>query len=359
LPNYSPGGEVCVAGIHCGVFLRLSAGFKLDTVHEPNEISVPGAQASPALVKRLRKMLLNFANFTNSEGFKQDIVTEGDTASVQAGDCSNSPGEVITIEDITGFPTVYHNCGFSGGQFAFMQSGYQGIQLGGIAGSNFLDQNIAGCPHYSGRGIPNTDPTCFNYVAGGWLTVQKHIRVGAFGSPDSVIEMWLAHEGQPAELVINASDAALVNDGSGDMSGSLVDTAVWYDDLMVSTRRIPDPEVATPNAPESLSLTGASHSVTVSWRVNSQNGTPQDDTGFLVERSAGDGQTAFPNPQSGFAQIGIAPAGASSFTDTTAVSGITYTYRVRAKNAAGNSAYAASQCFNASGTTCGSTIVVP
>jgi len=109
----------------------------------------------------------------------------------------------------------------------------------------------------------------------------------------------------PAQLVVNTSDAALVNDGSGgasgkygkivllpyqtNMSGSLVDTAVWYDDLLVSTRRIPDPGVASPNAPDSLSLTaGASHMVTVNWRVNSQNGTPQDDAGFQIERCTGD-----------------------------------------------------------------------
>jgi len=174
------------------------------------------------------------------------------------------------------------------------------------------------------------------------------------------------------ELVVNASDAALVNDGSGtasgrygkiallpyqtNMSGSLVDTTVWYDDLMVSTRRIPDPDVATP---DSFSVANAaSGGVALTWRLNSQNGTAQDDTGLLVERCTGDGAACFPNPQSGFAQIAVAPAGASSFTDHAAVAGTTYTYRVRARNAAGNSGYAASQCFNAAGATCGSTIAV-
>jgi len=325
--------------------------------------------------ERLDPAMLNMANFPNSGGFKHDIVTEGDTNSVQAGDCSNSPAEIVTTEGIAGIPTVYSNCGFSGGTFAFMQNGYQGIQLGGVANSNFLDQDSAGCPHYSGRGIPTTDPTCFNYVGNEWFTVQMHIKVGAFASPNSVVEMWLAHQGQPAQLVINAADAALANDGSGGasgkygkiqlsayqtgMTGALVNTAVWFDDLVVSTRRIPDPNVTTPNAPDSLSLSNiSSSSVTINWRVNSHNGTPQDDTGFLVERCVGDGAACFPNPQSGFTQIGTTAAGASSFADNAVAAGTTYTYRVRAKNSSGNSGYAGAQCFNGA-TTCGGTVAVP
>jgi hypothetical protein len=205
--------------------------------------------------------------------------------------------------------------------------------------------------------------------------VQVHIKVGTFQSPNSVIEMWLAHEGQPAQLVVNAADAALVNDGSGgasgkygkiqlsayntNMSGSLVNSAVWFDDLMVSARRIPDSNVATPNPPDSLTLSNISSTgVTVNWRVNSQNGTQQDDTGFLVERCAGDGAACFPNPQSGFTQIGTTAAGAGSFVDNTVTTKTTYTYRVRAKNSNGNSGYAAAQCFNGS-TTCGGTAAVP
>jgi hypothetical protein len=327
--------------------------------------------------ERLDPGMLNGANFPNGEGFKSDIITEGDTATVQAQDCSNSPGEVVMVQDGNGaaYPVLYHNCGFSGGTLAFMQSGYELIQLGGVTGSNFLDQNIAGCPHYSGRGVPITDPTCWNYVGNEWFTVQVHVKVGTFQNPNSVLEFWLAHQGQPAQLITNAADAALVNDGTGaasgkygkiqlsayntNMSGSMVNTAVWFDDLVVSTRRIPDPNVATPNPPDSLSLSNISaSSVTVNWRVNSHNGTAQDDTGFLVERCAGDGAACFPNPQSGFTQIGTTSAGASSFVDNTVAAGTTYTYRVRAKNSTGNSGYAAAQCFNG-GTTCGGTVAVP
>lgn len=324
--------------------------------------------------ERVDPGMLNGANFPNGEGFKHSIITEGDTNTVQAGDCSNSPGEVVTIQAANGapYPGLYHNCGFSGGTFAFMQNPYQPVTLGGIANSNFLDQNAAGCPHYTGRGIPSTDPTCWNYVANEWFTIQVHVKVGTFGSPNSVVEMWIAHEGQPARLVVNASDAALVNNGTGGasgkygkislsayntaMTGSLVNSAVWFDDLMAATRRIPDPNVHTPNAPDSLNLSNVTTtSVTVNWRVNSQNGTPEDDTGFLVERCTGNGQVCFPNPQSGFVQIGTTAAGASSLVDQTVVHGTTYTYRVRARNASGNSAYTIAQCFNG-GTSCGGTV---
>lgn len=326
--------------------------------------------------ERLDPGMLNGANFPNGEGFKSHIITEGDTNTVVAGDCSNSPGEVVMVQDGNGAPNpaMYHNCGFSGtSTLAFMQSGYELIQLPGIINSNFLDQDASGCPHYSGRGIPTTEPTCFNYAASEWFTVQVHVKVGAFGSPNSVLEMWLAHQGQPSRLIVNAADAALVNDGTGGasgkygkiqlsayntaMSGSLVNTAVWFDDLMASTRRIPDPNVATPNPPDSLSLSGiGSTAVTVNWRVNSQNGTPEDDAGFEVERCAGTSATCFPGPQSGFAKIATTIAGASSFVDTSVVAGSTYTYRVRAINSAGPSAYAEAICFNG-GTTCGGTAV--
>jgi Bacterial Ig domain len=310
---------------------------------------------------------------TNDDGLKHDITTEGDSPTGQADDCSNSPAEIVSISSQASFfgPIMYSNCGYSSGTFAFMQSGYQELQLPGLPGPNYLDQDAAGCPHYSGRGVPVSDPGCYIYQPDEWFTIQKHIKVGAFGSPNSVIEMWVAHANSPAVLVSNASDAAIVNTGAGKGANkygkiqlSTYDTgATWninsqvnFDNLIVSTRRIPDPNVAVPNAPDSLSLSVATGSVTVSWRVNSQNGTAQDDAGFLVERCTGNAPTCLANPGSGFAVIGTTGVGASSYQDSTTVAGTTYTYRVRAKNASGNSAYAIAICFNG-GATCGGTAV--
>jgi hypothetical protein len=315
-------------------------------------------------------------NFSGAGGLKHDITTEGDTPTNSAPDCSNSPGEIVSLQDLAfNGPWMYVNCGFSGGNTFFVNSGYEPLQLGGAPGTNFLDQDAAGCPHYAGQGgIPVTDPTCFLYKGNEWFTIQKHIKVGNWGQPNSVIEQWVAHAGQTSILTNQAADAAIPNDGTGGASGKYgkiqlstydtgatfnVNTAAWFDDLIVSTRRIPDPDTAIPNAPDSLSLSNISAgSVTINWRVNSQNGSPQDDTGFLVERCAETGPNCLPNPQSGFSQIAVTAAGATSYVDNTVIAGATYTYRVRARNAAGNSAYAVAQCFNG-GPTCGGTAVIP
>lgn len=320
---------------------------------------------------RLDAALLGAGALTNGEGLKHDIITEGDSATVFAGDCLNSPAEVVTITDPAfAGPMLYSNCGYSGGSYAFMQQGYQPISLGGIASSNFLDQDAAGCPHYGGRGIPTSDPSCFLYTGDEWFTIQKHIRIGTWGQPSSVIEAWLAHAGQPAVLISNAADAAIVNDGSGGASGKYgkislstyatnatfnVNAAAWFDNLIVATRRIPDPDVGTPNAPDGLQTASVSSGVHLTWRVNSHNGTAQDDTGFLIQRCTGTPETCFPNPQPGFANVATTAAGTATFTDSTVTIGTTYTYRVQASNAAGKSAYAASICFNG-GPSCGGTV---
>ena len=322
--------------------------------------------------ERVSSSLLSGATFTNFEGWKLNILSEGDSPSAQAGNCSDTPTDFVLESDGTTFPWIYENCGGTASTLNFLNAAYAPIQLytpNAPGGGNYLDQPAAGCPHYSGRGTPSTDPTCWNFVADEWFTVQEHLKIGTWNQANSVVDVWMAHQGQPSVLITNAADIAMADQGPSvtDKFGKIVLlpyatnatwnvlSNVWYDDLIVSNRRIPDPEVAIPNAPDSLSLSGiTSSSVTVNWRVNSNNGTAQDDTGFLVERCLGNAPTCLPNPQSGFSQIGSTAAHASSYVDNTVSAGNAYTYRVRAKNAAGNSAYATAICFNG-GTTCGGT----
>lgn len=323
--------------------------------------------------ERISASMLSASNFTNFEGWKLNIISEGDSPAAQAGNCSNSPTDFVLVSDGTTFPWIYENCGSTGGSLKFLDSNYEPIQLyapNAPGGGNYLDQPATGCPHYSGRGTPSTDPSCWNFIAGEWFTVQEHFKIGTWNQANSTVDVWVAHDGQPAVLITNAADIAMADQGPNvtDKFGKIVLlpyatnatwnglSTVWYDDLIVSNRRIPDPEVASPNAPDSLSLSNiSSSSVTLNWRVNSNNGTPQDDTGFLIERCTGNAATCFIAPQSGFAQIGAAPAHATSYVDNTVSAGKTYTYRVRATNASGNSGYAASICFNNSATTCGGT----
>jgi len=71
--------------------------------------------------------------------------------------------------------------------------------------------------------------------------------------------------------------------------------------------------------------------LTATWADNSSN-----ETGFKIERKTGAAGT--------FAQIASVGANTTSYTDSSLASGITYCYRVRAFNTAGNSAYTNEAC---------------
>ena len=92
-----------------------------------------------------------------------------------------------------------------------------------------------------------------------------------------------------------------------------------------NTASIATPSI-TPVAPTGLTTTAMSATrVDLTWRDNSGN-----ETGFKVERST-DGVS--------FTQIGTTRSNKMLYSDTKALAGITYAYRVRAYNSYGNSAY--------------------
>ena len=72
--------------------------------------------------------------------------------------------------------------------------------------------------------------------------------------------------------------------------------------------------------------------LTVSW----SDATPDDHTGFKVERKTGTNGT--------FAQVGTTGQTVMAYLDTTLTAGTTYCYRVRAYNTAGNSPYTPEGC---------------
>jgi hypothetical protein len=85
-----------------------------------------------------------------------------------------------------------------------------------------------------------------------------------------------------------------------------------------------------PANPTNLTATGTTSNggklkINLAWTDNANN-----ETGFLVERSLDKGT---------FAQIGSTAANVTSYSDTTAVSGTIYNYRVAAYNVGGNSGY--------------------
>ena len=83
-----------------------------------------------------------------------------------------------------------------------------------------------------------------------------------------------------------------------------------------------------PNAPSSLTATAISTSqINLAWTDNSAN-----EDGFKIERCTGTGCT-------NFVQIAIVGANVRNYSNTGLNKNTTYTYRVRAYNASGNSAY--------------------
>ncbi|HYY57416.1 MAG TPA: fibronectin type III domain-containing protein [Pyrinomonadaceae bacterium] len=83
-----------------------------------------------------------------------------------------------------------------------------------------------------------------------------------------------------------------------------------------------------PLEPSELTATEVtSSSITISWRDNSS-----DEVGFKIERCGGSNCTDF-------VQIGSMPAGVTNITDWGLGKNKTFKYRVRAYNAAGDSAY--------------------
>ena len=105
----------------------------------------------------------------------------------------------------------------------------------------------------------------------------------------------------------------------------------------------PGQDTTPPTAPSNLTATAASASqINLSWTASTDN---VGVTGYLVERCSGAGC-------SNFAQIGTPPS--TSFSDTGLTASTSYSYRVRATDAAGNlSAYSNTATATTTGTTGG------
>ena len=118
---------------------------------------------------------------------------------------------------------------------------------------------------YTGSAPVVTAPGCFNFTANEWLTIKVHVHLGVLSGnvyTGTTYTMWMGHEGQPLEKVIdfgpfqaNAVDPSS-NSGavqtigkytflpySGNAGNVLAQLGAqfWYDELIVSTQDIADP----------------------------------------------------------------------------------------------------------------------
>ncbi len=239
--------------------------------------------------------------FANSNGWKQVIVGEGDTASFLSYSCSDLE-TVVENSNQFEIPRMYHSCGQKLDEYDPLEVNTGRTDSNG--NSLFSPQNAAGgylnCTFTVTINIP-TIPPCVPYVANQWMTFQMHIQVGTWypagvssnGGPpapfkhDSTIQLYVAQEGQPSQLVMDmhpgATSAAcdaqqqdipscqtgydLVNPtayGQADANGNMIREKfgkiwllpyqtnlncpscsaanTWYDELIISYTQIADPK---------------------------------------------------------------------------------------------------------------------
>ncbi len=203
--------------------------------------------------------------FKGSNGWKQAIIGEGDRPGHTAWSCTNID---LVLENTGQFmmPRMYHSCGAKDDKYEGLeiQRGYD-MNGSGI----FLPQNAIGkC--FLAHGFAPKVPPCFGYKANQWMTFQVHVKVGTWYldnshkyHKDSTVQLWVAEEGKPAVLVIDFSPEKktgydLVNTEIGKAKFGKIwllpyqtnkdgnaphDKAyTWYDELIISRDRIPDPK---------------------------------------------------------------------------------------------------------------------
>ncbi len=235
--------------------------------------------------------------FPGGGGWKQSIIGEGDhQGGIAATACTEL--EIVTQNtNQVGFPRMYHSCGVKDGKYQPIEPTLNSV--------NIMEENAL--PYPPGCIYPvNAGSNCFRYVANEWLTFQVQVTVGTWYKNDGVyhydsqIKLWAAREGQPSLLLLDTSliasngakgnqhleglgpsgssggydlvnlDPATVKYGkvwltpfhTGVTNSSHPTWSVWYDELIVSTQKIPDPvgtpgtgDSTPPAAPVSLRIT--------------------------------------------------------------------------------------------------------
>jgi len=190
-------------------------------------------------------------HYAGGGGWKQAIIGEGDRTRVPAYSCTQL--EIVTQNTYQrGFPQMYHSCGGKDGRYEPLEEP--------LPPYDFKLQNAIASPFclYS---LPQVPP-CVGYKPNQWMTFQVHVQVGTWYKndrnyhQDSTIQLWVAAEGQPSQLVIRRRgyDIANVNPAAKygkvwllpyhtgkDPAQAHAVGQVWYDELIVSKTRIPDP----------------------------------------------------------------------------------------------------------------------
>ena len=193
--------------------------------------------------------------YAGGNGWKQIVIGEGSRPDHKAYACTELQ---LVVENtyLVGAPRMYHSCGRKDGQFDTLQ--VYDPKVGA-----YVIQNAVGCPHHK-----VTSPPCFMYKPNQWMTFQIHVKVGTWYKNDkkyhhdSTVQLWMAEEGKPSKLVIDFSPERgtgydLVNldpqakygkvwlmtyNTNKDANQDHPEAHTWYDELIISRTRIPDPK---------------------------------------------------------------------------------------------------------------------
>lgn len=346
---------------HASFKANTAFGSAVDPACQPGTLVAPCVGSEFYWQYRFRITPAMLQSFTSSNGWKHSITNNSGSSSCTEIHLVNEDSNQA------GYPQMYHSCGGK-------DNSYEQLETSIPVNGDFFDENVVwggankACFHYGGRGSPPGTKACFNFVANQWMTFQLHVKIGTWYinnshnyHRDSTVEMWVAQENQPSQLVISYNDYDLVNNGQTTQAGGAEEygqiwllnyqtnksTAqnnttgqTWYHGLTVSTSRILDPGVLTPQPPDTLRATPISATqVNLTWRDNAL-GT----AGYKVERCVNTSNTCWAGYSNWTALVTL-PPGAHTYSDTSLTTGTSYTYRVYAFNFAGNSAYSGGSCW--------------
>ena len=215
---------------------------------------------------------------------KRDVGRTWKQASIAEGNLYDASGKLtkylwhceqlqVVVERLRqfNFPGMHHGCGGKDGQ-------YHGIYTGGHAtpwrkqdidyqpGSGcffgwLTDEGKKGRTDFEKRDGDNHG--CIGYKPNQWMTFQVRVKVGSWYKNDkkyhknSIVQLWIAEEGQVSKLAINHTRYDLANTLNPTAKYGKVwllpyhtkqnkkenhpTTYTWYDELVISRQRIPDP----------------------------------------------------------------------------------------------------------------------
>ncbi len=192
------------------------------------DFSVQFAEGDEFFVQWRQRFSPEFLENTYDEGggWKQVIIGQGDRPGKIAYSCTSI--EIVVQNTYQrGYPQMYHSCGAKDG-------------------------------HYE----PFERVSPIRYRPDEWMTFQVHIKIGTWYKNDgnykrdSTVELWVAGEGYQSQRAISNKYYDLASEdptggygkiwllpyhtGKSEKQNHPV-AYTWYDDLIISTRRLPDP----------------------------------------------------------------------------------------------------------------------